>query len=144
MPNADRNGLDLPLAVGTLLHWTRAAQRLPHLRQRSRPQVDRDVDNRDAGQGHGVRIREDEVGVAVAVGIDAFHRSDYARSADATHELRWTGRVLDLGPRSGFSLLRARRPLFYGGGCPTGSGRGFTVVVAARGDERGERRRSEG
>ena len=135
---------DLALTIRTTLYDARAAQHLPNAGQGMRSQVRCYVDHGDAGQGHGVRIREDEVGVAVAVGIDAFHRSDYARSADATHELRWTGRVLDLGPRSGFSLLRARRPLFYGGGCPTGSGRRFTVVVAARGDERGERRRSEG
>jgi hypothetical protein len=96
---AHGDGLDLTLAERAPMHRARRAQCIAGVGQGPRAQVGSDVDHRDPGARDRLVAEQDEVGVAVAVGVDALDVGDLTRGACAFGQLGGTRRRLD--PRRG-------------------------------------------
>jgi hypothetical protein len=69
-------GVDLMLAVGADLDGPGGADHIAWAGQRVRAKASADVDCGVAGEGDSLRVADDEVGIAVAVGIDPLDVDD--------------------------------------------------------------------
>jgi hypothetical protein len=98
--------VDLALAVGAGLDRAGGADQVAHSGQRVRPQALADVDRGQARQGDPLRIGDDEVGVAVAVGVDPLDEGDPPLGAATA---RQTGRAPRGRNRFGSRRLLSRR-----------------------------------
>ncbi|HYQ79422.1 MAG TPA: hypothetical protein VEP91_09990 [Solirubrobacterales bacterium] len=68
--------MDLVLSVGARLHRPSGADQVPRARQRARAQTGADVDRGQPPQRDPLRVADDEMRIAVAVGIDPLDVDD--------------------------------------------------------------------
>lgn len=96
--------MDLALPIGAGLDWAGGADQVPRAGQRARAQALADVDRGQARQGDPLRVADHEVGVAVAVRIDALDVDDPPDRFPAGGVARWAvrrGRGADRKSRRG-------------------------------------------
>lgn len=111
-------GVDLTLAVGAGLNRAGSADQVAHPWERAGTQAFANVDRGQARQGYSLRVGDDEVGVAVAVGVDPLDEGDSPLGAAAAGQPLGAARGSDRVGRPGCRGLA-----------------GVIIVTAARDDE---------
>jgi hypothetical protein len=129
-PDLDR--LDLALPERAPVDRAGGAQQVAGPGQRIGAQPAGDVDHRDAGAGDTLRAEQDEVGVAVTVGIDGLDVDDPAARAAAVRRRRRAGDGREMPGLRPRGRLRLR----------VGRG-GLVAAAAAEGDGEGGERAAE-
>jgi hypothetical protein len=120
------SGGDLALAVGARGDRPGGAERIAESGKTARAKVPWDVDHRDPRGGDALAAEEDEVGVAVAVGVDPLDVDDPPARRLATREVGRTARRFD---------PRRRRTVTFGGLVRVGRIRGGRLRAAAGGEQ---------
>ncbi len=139
-------GVDLVLAVGAGLDRAGGADQVPRPGKRVGTQADADVDRGQSRQRDPLRVADDEVRVAVAVGIDPLDIDD-PPDGDATSgmpvramrgldRLRSTANAETAKTLAVYGFLRPRRLLRRGGGFGLGSAAGQEERRGYRAEER--------